>query len=65
MSTPEKPDLSTLMDQMVRMLVGISTYLNELKTRVTWLEEKKSPGGSPQGKASSALLVDVVNSEWY
>ena len=52
------------MDQMMAMLVNMNENLNEVKQRVTWLEEKKSPGGSPREKVSSSLLVDVVNAEW-
>jgi len=59
------------MDQMMAMLVSMNENLNEVKQdmnevkqRVTWLEDKKSPGGSPRDKVSSSLFVDVVTTEW-
>jgi len=59
------------MDKMMSMLMNVnenvlklSTDLNEVKQIVTWLEDKKSPGGSPRDKVSSSLFVDVVTTEW-
>ena len=61
--SPDRTEEPTQLDQIMIMLTKMRTDLNEVKVRVIWLEDKKSPGGSPRSKVSSSLIVDVVSTE--
>ena len=52
------------MNEVKQDMNEVKQDMNEVKQRVTWLEDKKSPGGSPRDKVSSSLFVDVVTTEW-
>ena len=60
----DKTQLDLMLEMLVKMKSDMKANQEELNLRLTRLEEKKSPGGSPRDKVSSSLFVDVVNTEW-